>query len=202
MNKKTARRSARPRTTYAFVDAANVIYRDSDVKPWKIDLKKLFSYLKERFEAERVFYYGGVDNRNAVQLKLYQRLTEWGYELRLNPVKRFINDRGEQYLKADVDARMAFEAMKYKDDYDHAVFLTGDGDFYWLLKYLLREKDKIWVVASPNKTAKELKKLVRGDFANLDNLRSRLEFRSPTKSDTKNKRRTLRTTPPQVLPKL
>lgn len=182
--------------TYVFVDAANIIYRDSDVKPWKIDLKKLITYLKERFEAERVFYYGGVDNSNAVQLRLYERLREWGYELRLNPIKRFINDRGEWYLKADVDARMAFEAMKYKDDYDRAVFLTGDGDFYWLLEYLLQEKDKIWVVASPDKTAKELKKLVKGDFANLDNLRNRLEFYS------KKKRRTLRTTPPQVLHRL
>src|SRR3989338_4707842 len=169
--------------TYAFVDAANIIYRDSDNEPWKIDLKKLITYLKERFEAERILYYGGVDNSNAVQLRLYERLKEWGYELRLNPIKRFINDRGEWYLKADVDARLAFEAMRYKEKYDRAVFLTGDGDFYWLLKYLLQEKDKIWVVSSPGKTAKELKKLVKGDFANLDNLRSRLELHPKIKEE-------------------
>jgi uncharacterized LabA/DUF88 family protein len=164
------------KTTYAFVDASNIIYRDTDENPWKIDLQKLIKYLRERFEVGRVFYYGGIDNRNETQVKLYKKLEDWGYELRLNPVKKFVNIRGEFYTKADVDSRMTFEMMKYLSEYDRAVVLTGDGDFEWVLEYLLGNKEKIWLLASPGKTAKELKKLVGRDFANLDNLRGQLEF--------------------------
>ena len=120
------------KVAYAFIDASNMIYRDTDKNPWKIDLKKLIKYLKGRFGISHVFYYAGVDNRNQKQLKLYQKMKEWGYELRLNEVKNFVNAKGEFYQKADVDARMAFEAMKYKDEYDQAVFITGAGHFYLL----------------------------------------------------------------------
>ena len=54
--------------------------------------------------------------------------------------------------------------------------LTGDGDFLWLLDYLSQAKAKIWLLASPRKTATELKKLFGPDFASLDNLRPRLEY--------------------------
>ena len=67
--------------------------------------------------------------------------------------------------------------MHYFPDYDRAVILTGDGDFYWVLEHLLRHKERVWLLASPRKTAKELKRLVGSDFANLDNLRARLEFK-------------------------
>lgn len=163
--------------TYAFVDASNIIYRNSDNDPWKIDLKKLLKYLRERFGASRVIYYGGVDQHNAIQARLYRQLEKWGYELRLNPIKRFTNSRGERYTKADVDARLAFEAMKLIKEYDRAVFLTGDGDFYWLLEYLLEKKDKVWLIASPKKTAKELKQLFGHRFSSLDDTRRWLEFK-------------------------
>lgn len=39
--------------------------------------------------------------------------------------------------------------MKYKDEYDQAVFITGDGDFYWLFEYLASVKEKIWLMSSP-----------------------------------------------------
>ena len=55
--------------------------------------------------------------------------------------------------------------------------MTGDGDFFWLLEHLVQKKEKVWLLASPKKTAKELKKLFGANFANLDNLRSLLEYR-------------------------
>ena len=73
--------------TYAFVDSANIVYRDTDRNPWKIDLKKLITYLKERFGASRVFFYGGIDKNNKVQVQLYEKMKTWGYEMCLNPVK-------------------------------------------------------------------------------------------------------------------
>src|SRR3989338_1558994 len=168
---------------YAFVDAANIMYRPNDLHSWKIDVLKLLMYLRERFGVSRVFYYGGVDYLNAVQVRMYEKMRNWGYELCINPVKRFVNEAGERYLKADVDSRMTFDMMHLLSEYDRAIVITGDGDFYWVLQYLLHQKEKVWLLSRNKKTAKELKKLFGGNFANFDNLRSVLEF-THTKKET------------------
>lgn len=164
--------------TYAFVDAANIIYRDSELNPWKIDMQKLIKYLRERFGVSKTLYFGGIDERNKRQIRLYKKFRSWGYDLQLNPVKRFVNDRGEPFIKADVDSRMTFEMMKNLTEYDRAVVLTGDGDFYWVLECLLQEKEKVWLLTSPSKTARELKRLFGSNFSNLDNLRVQLELKT------------------------
>lgn len=169
--------------TFAFVDASNMIYRNTDRNPWKIDLKKLIKYLKERFGTSRVFYYAGVDNANKSQLKLYSKMKQWGYELRLNRVKNFVNIKGEFYQKADVDSRMTFEIMAYFSTYDRAVVITGDGDFYWVLEYLLQKKEKVWLISNPKKTAGELKQLFKGNFSSLDDTRKWLELNIGNKKE-------------------
>lgn len=162
--------------TYVFIDAANVIYRHGNERLWKIDLKKLIKYLQERFGASKIFYFGGIDYQNAAQMSIYRRMLEWGYELRFNPVKHFVNDRGERYLKADVDSRMTFEIMRLFPEYDRAVILTGDGDFYWVLEYICKQKTDVRLLASPAKTAKELKQLFGHKFTNFDDLKKWLEY--------------------------
>lgn len=163
-------------STYAFIDAANVIYHNSDFNPWKIDLRKLIKYLNERFGVSKTFYYGGIDDRNKVQVRICQKMKSWGFILRLNPVKHFVNDRGEWYTKADVDSRMTFEMMHLLPEYDRAVVLTGDGDFFWVLDYLLQQKERVWLLASPKKTAKELKTLFGHRFTSLDDTRRWIEY--------------------------
>ncbi len=161
--------------TYAFVDAANIIYRDNEANPWKIDLKKLIKYLRERFGVSKVLYFGGVDVQNGTQMRLYRKLESWGYELYLNPVKRFRNAQGQLYIKADVDSRMTFEMMRTMPEYQRAVVLTGDGDFFWVLQYVCNCKDS-FLLASHRKTASELKRLFRHKCISLDDVRQHLEY--------------------------
>lgn len=47
--------------TFAFVDASNLFYGGEKSLGWKIDYQKLFQYLREKYEANRVFYFGGVE---------------------------------------------------------------------------------------------------------------------------------------------
>ena len=47
--------------TFAFVDASNLFYGGEKSLGWKIDYKKLFEYLKEKYGVSRVFYFGGVE---------------------------------------------------------------------------------------------------------------------------------------------
>ena len=50
--------------TFVFIDASNLFYGGEKSLGWKIDYKKLFAYLKEKYEASRIFYFGGVEIHN------------------------------------------------------------------------------------------------------------------------------------------
>lgn len=50
--------------TYAFIDASNLFYGGEKSLGWKIDYKKLLSYLKEKYDTTHVFYFGGVEIHN------------------------------------------------------------------------------------------------------------------------------------------
>lgn len=47
--------------TYAFVDASNLFYGGEKSLGWKIDYYKLIKYLRRRYGASEVFYFGGVE---------------------------------------------------------------------------------------------------------------------------------------------
>ena len=47
--------------TFAFVDASNLFYGGEKSLGWKIDYRKLFQYLKGKYEVSKVFYFGGVE---------------------------------------------------------------------------------------------------------------------------------------------
>ena len=53
------RKSSKP--AYAFIDASNLFYGGVKSLGWKIDYKKLISYIKKQYKVRKVFYYGGVE---------------------------------------------------------------------------------------------------------------------------------------------
>src|SRR3989344_1139478 len=136
--------------TYVFIDATNIIY-GATRSGWRMDFEKLAKYLRERFYAKQILYYAGVDDENKKQLKFYEKLQEFGYTLLLVPVKRFRDGN----KKADVDSRMTFEMMLYFDKYDEVIVFTGDGDYYWVLEYLLLKKNSVKLFGAGKSIARE-----------------------------------------------
>ena len=73
--------------TYVFIDASNLFYGGEKSLGWKIDYSKLIKYLRKRYGASMVFYFGGVETHgykydylknNTVPLKdLERRLTDF-----------------------------------------------------------------------------------------------------------------------------
>lgn len=155
---------------FVFIDTSNIIY-GAGKEGWQVDFAKLSKYLRERYSAQKIFYYAGLDQDNKKQLKFYEKLQEFGYLLRLVPVKRFVDGS----KKADVDSRMTFELMKYFSEYQEAIVMTGDGDFYWVLEYLIQKGKKLRIISERKSAAAELRKLVGGDFISLKSLRNIIE---------------------------
>lgn len=65
--------------------------------------------------------------------------------------------------------------------YDKAVIVSGDGDFYCLIKYL-REKDKLKTVIVPNKEKYSalIKKSSSGNITFMNDLKRKVEYKEKT----------------------
>lgn len=47
--------------TFVFIDASNLFYGGEKSLGWKIDYQKLLKYLQEKYSANKIFYFGGVE---------------------------------------------------------------------------------------------------------------------------------------------
>lgn len=140
---------------YAFIDSQNLnlgtskdIYRNGKLiyKGWKLDFKKFRRYLFDKYHVNKAFLFIGyiVTNEN-----MYRFLKDCGYEIIYKPV---VKDRDGK-AKGNVDAELVLHcaAIEYLN-YDKAVVVSGDGDFYCLHDFLER-KQKLLKIIIPNKNS-------------------------------------------------
>lgn len=137
---------------YAFIDSQNLnlgtsknIYKNRKViyQGWKLDFQKFRQYLFDKFRVEKAFLFIGYLKKNE---KLYEHLKKYGYQLIFKPTVKDNNDKP----KGNVDAEIVLHAAAIEyNNYDKAVFVSGDGDFYCLYRYL-KEKRKLGKIIIPN----------------------------------------------------
>jgi uncharacterized LabA/DUF88 family protein len=102
---------------------------------------------------------------------LYSDLQKAGYVLVFKPT---IPD-GDGNVKGNIDADLVLQAMIDFSNYDKAVIVTSDGDFYSLVKHLY-QCNKLRFVMSPYiKTCSTLlKKEAKEKIVFMSNLRGKL----------------------------
>lgn len=161
--------------TIVFIDASNIIYGTRD-EGWKVDFKKLYKYLTERYEAKKIYYFAGKDENNPKQTQFYKILKSIGYELILKPVKLFKQEDGTTVRKANCDVDLTFFAMRDFNGYTRGIFMTGDGDFEILFLYLIEKNKIVQIIANGKRTAWEIKKLAKGNFTEIGSLKSNIEY--------------------------
>ena len=155
---------------FAFIDSNN-LYLGIQSLGWKLDFVRFRRYLKEKYNVRVAYLFIGYIQENQV---LYSSLQKAGYVLIFKSV--FSNINGD--VKGNVDADLVLQTMIDYKNYDKAVIVTSDGDFYSLVKYLY-ENGKLKIVISPyTKTCSVLlKKSAKEKIVFMDNLRKKLEFR-------------------------
>lgn len=141
-----------------------------------VDLSKLLRHVNKRVRTERLSQIKLMDLVNLRgKIKFYSKLEQFGYILRLKPVKTFWSS-GHAEKKANCDVDMTLDMMRFKSEYKKLLILSGDGDFASVLKYLVDIGKSVWVLARGERCAKEIKQLVGGDFRDFVTLRSKLEY--------------------------
>ncbi len=163
------------KNNYAFIDSQNLNLGINKLN-WKLDFKKFRIYLKEKYKVSQAFLFIGFIPENQ---DLYSSLQKDGYILIFKPV--LFN--GERQPKGNVDADLVLQTMIEFNNFDQAIIVSSDGDFYCLVKYLY-EKGKLARVMSPDvkNCSKLLKKTAKEKIVFMDNLRNKLEYIAKEKS--------------------
>jgi uncharacterized LabA/DUF88 family protein len=162
----------KPLRNFAFIDGQNLNLSAQNLG-WKMDWKKLRTYLAEKYGVKTAYYFIGYVPSNTV---LYAYLQSVGYILIFKPT---LEDQ-QGNVKGNCDADLVLRAMVELNNYQQAVIMSSDGDFYSLVQYLY-EKKKLKAVLSPSKRYCSilLKKEAKEKMIFMDNLRTKLSY--PTK---------------------
>ena len=127
---------------YAFIDSQNLNLSIRGLG-WILDFARFRVYLKEKYAVDKAFIFIGFVESNK---KLYDFLSRVGYICVFKPTLEY----KDGHTKGNCDAELVLQTMIDFNDFDKAVIVTGDGDFYCLAKYLI-SKDKLKAVLIPNK---------------------------------------------------
>src|SRR5262245_7949535 len=159
----------KPACNYAFIDAQNLNLGIQELG-WKLDYRKFRRYLREKYAVEVAYMFLGFVTSNQ---RLYSALQIAGFVLNFKPV---VLD-GQGKFKGNVDADLVLQVMIDLEEFDQAVLVTSDGDFYSLVRHLY-DLDTLKVVLSPSvkHCSSLLRKEAKEEIVYMNNLRKKLEY--------------------------
>jgi len=167
---------------YAFIDSQNLNLSIQSLG-WKLDFARFRVYLKEKYKVKKAFLFIGYVEGNS---ELYKFLQSAGFICIFKPTLEYKDGT----TKGNVDAELVLHTMIEYPNFDKAVIVSGDGDFYCLIDYLLGQ-DKLKNVLIPNQLSFSalLKfKSLRPYLRYMNNLKTRLSYdnkkKRPHKDET------------------
>jgi uncharacterized LabA/DUF88 family protein len=181
-------------TTYIFIDSANIIYGAKASGEWKVDLKKLFSYLQNKYQTKKIFYYAGFKNKSPKDKEKLDKLIKIGYTLKVKPLKfipqppeiknnlcpkckyRWTNTTSKPpTVKANCDVDLTLDVVAKMDKFEKAVILSGDGDFLPLYKFLEINNKTVSIISESSITARVIRQHFGARFSDLLSIRRFIE---------------------------
>ena len=153
---------------YAFIDGQN-LNLSIRAQGRVLDFARFRVYLADKYGIAKAFIFVGYLSENQ---PLYSSLQKDGYSMVFKPTLLL----PEGGVKGNVDAELVLHAMIEYANYNKALIVTGDGDFYCLVEYLLKQ-DKLLNLMIPNqKKYSSLYRLIRPEIVFMNDLRGKLEY--------------------------
>lgn len=148
VNMKRKKRVSKKKASkiYAFIDSQNLNLGVRS-QGWKLDFGRFRQYLITKYKVKKTFLFIGYIAGNQA---LYTYLQSVGFICIFKPTLE-LKGRGKKVkIKGNVDAELVLHAMIEYRNYDKAIIVSGDGDFYCLIEYL-DKKLKLLKIIAPNK---------------------------------------------------
>jgi uncharacterized LabA/DUF88 family protein len=118
---------------------------------------------------------------------LYMQMHDLGFLVVLKPTQNFLSkpvaDKPDKSgepeekkpIKGNIDADLVLWAMRELANYDKAIIVSGDGDFYGLIEYL-EEQHKLLHIMAPNWQYSSLLKPFESYIVRIDQMRRELAY--------------------------
>ena len=152
---------------YAFIDGQNLNLSIQRLG-WKLDFGKFRVYLSEKYGVGTAYYFLGFVEGNS---SLYTSLQKDGYLLVFKPTLTLPNGK----VKGNVDAELVLHAMIEYKNYEKAVIVTGDGDFYCLADYFIKNNKLLKLLIPDRNRFSSLFRRKMGYISFVSDFRSNLE---------------------------
>src|SRR3954466_1583098 len=153
--------SDKTNNNYAFIDSQN-LNLGTQRMGWKVDWRKFRQFLADKYGVTKAYMFIGYMSENEA---LYEYMHELGFLVVLKPTVDITSQQTDKaeagappskeeekekpIIKGNVDAELVLYAMKELPNYQKAVIVSGDGDFFSLAEYL-DEKGKLAHILAPN----------------------------------------------------
>ena len=145
----------------AFIDGQNLTQNMRNAKkPWKLDLIKFRTFLRDKYKCDKVYYFIGIKQRDNV--KLYKFLKYVGYEV----VFREHDSKSKGAKKTNVDTDIVFSMMEHayrKKDCDKLVLVSNDGDYFKTVSCLIEDK-KFCAIIFPSEHSSSLYRRINNAY--------------------------------------
>lgn len=142
-------------------------------------------FLEEKYGVTKAYMFiGYVPEFEA----MYEQMHSYGYAVVLKPTFDMTRPRPEEPekeedkrpIKGNIDAELVLWAMKDMAQYDKAIIVSGDGDFYSLVEYL-EGKGRLAKILAPTAHYSSLYNRYDAYVERLDKYRKVLEYRDRKK---------------------
>jgi uncharacterized LabA/DUF88 family protein len=181
------RKGRKKPVNYAFIDSQNLNLGTQRVG-WKLDWRKFRQYLKDKHGVVKAYMFIGYMSENEA---LYEYMHELGFLVVLKPTVDVnvpkdtaaktdntadeTDTKDKPIVKGNVDAELVLYAMKELPNYQKAIIVSGDGDFFSLAEYL-DEQGKLAHIMAPNWQYSSLLKPFEPKIIRLDQMRRQLSY--------------------------
>lgn len=187
-------RRHKKRVTYAFIDSQN-LNLGVQKNGWKMDWRKFRNFLQTKYNVSKAYMFIG----HVPEFEdLYLQMHDIGYLVVLKPTQDLTKPRADtpvsgkpdgedkKPIKGNIDAELVLWAMKELNNYERAIIVSGDGDFYCLAEFL-EEQRKLGFIMAPNRQYSQLLNRFEKYIVRLDRLRAELEYkgRKPKRAASK-----------------
>jgi uncharacterized LabA/DUF88 family protein len=168
----------KPEGVYAFIDSQNLNVSVQKYG-WKMNWKKFREFLADRYGVTKAFMFIGYVPEHE---DIYEKMHAAGYAVVLKPTFDMSrprpedqNGKSDKPVKGNIDADMVLWAMKEMRTYEKAVIVSGDGDFFALIEYLVQQ-GKLLKILTPTGQYSSLFHQFDDYIERIDNHRRELAY--------------------------
>jgi uncharacterized LabA/DUF88 family protein len=172
--------------TYAFIDSQN-LNLGTQRTGWKMDWRKFRKFLRDKYGVSQAYMFIGYMAENE---SLYEYMHELGFLVVLKPTLDINgkstdkdSEKDKPQVKGNVDTELVLYAMKELPNYDQAIIVSGDGDFFSLAEFL-EGQGKLAHILTPNWQYSSLLKPFEKKIIRLDQKRRQLAYHDRKKRKT------------------